>query len=240
MKNFLLITGASSGIGRQCAVELSKQYNLVLCGRNRTELEKTKQQCSDNTLHYILELDLLDCSCLEQKINNYLIEHEICIEKFLHCAGCLALLPAKNLILDECYHVFNVNLFSAMMIIKALLRKHNKQQLDTIVFISAYTSIRGVKGNSIYSASKAAIDSYMRCLAKELAPKVRVNSILPGAIDTHFRDCMTEEQKLVFRNLSPLGDGTVEDIAYMAEFLFSEKAKWITGQQFSVDGGISI
>jgi NAD(P)-dependent dehydrogenase (short-subunit alcohol dehydrogenase family) len=100
----------------------------------------------------------------------------------------------------------------------------------------------GAKGMSAYGASKGAIDTLMRCLAVELAPKVRLNSILPGAIPTEMTQAIFDNEKVRTRmaEMYPMGIGEALDICYMAEFLLSEKAKWITGQQFTVDGGRSI
>jgi NAD(P)-dependent dehydrogenase (short-subunit alcohol dehydrogenase family) len=100
----------------------------------------------------------------------------------------------------------------------------------------------GAKGMSAYGASKGAIDTLMRCLAVELAPKVRLNSILPGAIPTEMTQAIFDNEQVRKRMAEtyPLGIGEALDICYMAEFLLSEKAKWITGQQFTVDGGRSI
>lgn len=243
MEKYLLITGASSGIGRQCAIQLSKNYNLVLCARNIENLETTKNLCSNPDSHIIFPLDLSDISSITNSISEFLAEKNIVIDKFLHCAGTITLLPAKSFDYNIAKNIFDTNLFSAMEIIKNLIRKKpNQKALENVVFISALYSKKGVIGNSIYASSKSAIDSYMRCMAKELAPNVRLNSILPGGIDTPMvRATFTTQND--FENIKkdyPLGLGQPEDIASMAEFLFSEKAKWITGQQISVDGGASI
>jgi NAD(P)-dependent dehydrogenase (short-subunit alcohol dehydrogenase family) len=110
------------------------------------------------------------------------------------------------------------------------------------VFLSSNLSNLGAKGMSAYGASKGAIDTLMRCLAVELAPKTRLNSILPGAIPTEMTQAIFDNEQVRTRMVEtyPLGIGEALDICYMAEFLLSEKAKWITGQQFTIDGGRSI
>lgn len=240
MNEYVLITGASSGIGRQCAIRLSEKYRLILCSRREDELQNTKKLCQNPENHLIFPCDLSDTSNIEKRLADFLLLHHCCIEKFLHCAGTLTLLPAKAFSLDICQTIFNVNLFSAMSLVKTLLRKQNQKALNNIVFISALYSKKAVIGNSIYAASKGALDSYMRCLAKELAPHIRVNSVLPGGIKTAITENMTEEQLNNIEKDYPLGFGQTNDIANMVEFLFSDKAKWITGQQISVDGGASI
>lgn len=239
MKEYLLATGASSGIGRQCAIQLSSEYNLILCARREDKLLETKSMCKNSDNHLIFQCDLSDISRIEDKLNNFLIENNVIISKFLHCAGCLTLLPAKSYDHDVCLKTFNTNVFSAMSIIKVLLRKNNKKALENVVLISALYSKKGVIGNSVYASSKGALDSYMRCMAKELAPNVRINSILPGGVETEITKTTPQEQKEIILKDYPLGFGQTQDIANMAEFLFSSKAKWITGQQISVDGGAS-
>lgn len=240
MKEFVLITGASSGIGRQCAVQLSKDYNLVLCARRSDKLEETKRLCENVENHIIFSCDISDIVNLENKLTDFIKTKEIVIDKFLHCAGVLELLPVKSFDFDVCKKIFNTNVFSAMVMTKVLIKKSNQKALKNIVFISAMYSKKAVIGNSYYASSKGALDSYMRCVAKELAPNVRVNSILPGGINTDIVNTMTEEQKNALEKDYPLGFGEKQDIANMVEFLFSEKSKWITGQQISVDGGASI
>jgi NAD(P)-dependent dehydrogenase (short-subunit alcohol dehydrogenase family) len=117
-----------------------------------------------------------------------------------------------------------------------LLKAINGNALHDIVFISSVSALRGVRGFSYYSASKAALDAFMRSLAMEYAPRVKVNSVLPGAIKTE----MAEPSMLAESALThPLGLGHPSDIADAVEFLLSAKARWITGQQLVVDGGWS-
>lgn len=240
MTECVLITGASSGIGRQCAIELSHDYRLVLCARNEQELEKTRLLCSSSEQHFLLPLDLSCVERIEEKMNAFLQQHSLSIHKFLHCAGIVNLLPAKGFDYSVCGQIFNVNLFSAMAIVKMLLKKNNKKALNNIVFISALYSKKGVIGNSFYASSKGALDSYMRSIAKELAPAVRVNSVLPGGINTNMLANLDTDNLAELEKHYPLGFGEAQDIAAMVSFLFSEKSKWITGQQISVDGGASI
>jgi NAD(P)-dependent dehydrogenase (short-subunit alcohol dehydrogenase family) len=153
------------------------------------------------------------------------------------------MLPAKMTSVDLIIKTFSTNLFSAAMIVKILLKRNvNSDALKNIIFISSNISNFGAKAFSLYSASKSGIDGLMRSLAVELAPKIRVNSILPGAIHTQmtadiFRD---KEKSDIMLSSYPLGEGYPEDISNMVDFLISEKSKWISGQQFTVDGGRSI
>jgi NAD(P)-dependent dehydrogenase (short-subunit alcohol dehydrogenase family) len=130
-----------------------------------------------------------------------------------------------------------------MEIVRILCKRRiNRSALRHVVFISSIYSLRGVRGYTPYTTSKGALDSYMQSLAHELAPDVRVNSVLPGAIPTPiaaraFDDpnwVATEEPRY------PLGFGNVEDIAQTVAFLLSDGARWITGQKIVVDGGRTV
>ena len=135
------------------------------------------------------------------------------------------------------------NVISAALIAKVLVQKKiNASALESIVFVSSNISNYGAKAFSVYAASKGALDSLMRCLAVELAPRVRVNSVLPGAIQTGMTKNMFENTEVIDRMVKtyPLGFGKVEDIPPMIEFLLSEGSRWITGQQITIDGGRTI
>ena len=128
-----------------------------------------------------------------------------------------------------------MNLFSAIEIIRSLTGRFNKKSLNNILLISSISAFMGIKGFSYYSASKNSLIAIGKSLAKELAPKIRVNSILPGAIKS-------ESTKNIY-NISdilsnyPLGEGKAFDIANLCSYLISNKASWITGQEFIIDGG---
>jgi len=94
----------------------------------------------------------------------------------------------------------------------------------------------------LYCASKGALDSFMRALAVELAPDIRVNSILPGGVRSRMTESMFADPEMAARLTKdyPLGAGEIEDIVNAAEFIISEKARWITGQQLIIDGGRTI
>ena len=137
-------------------------------------------------------------------------------------------------------HLFNVNLFSAMEIVRLLTQKKvNKNALKSVTFISAIGSRIGGKGYSIYAASKGAINSLSLSLAVELAPAVRVNAVLPGTIETEMNKSHFAEAEFVqaMQAIHPLGLGRPEDVVSAVEFLASDRARWITGQEIVVDGG---
>lgn len=243
MKETLFLTGATAGIGEEIAIEVSKQYNIILSGRNIEKLEALKTKCSTDNTVYTFPLDLADLDSLEKNIALFIAENQITIQKFVHCAGFMKMVPLKLVSQDLMLETFKTNVFSANTIIKLLTnKKANNSALNSVVLISSNISNRGAKAMSTYGASKAALDGLMRSLAVELAPKVRVNSVLPGAVITEMTKSIFENEEVSQRMSAqyPLGIGLPNDIAKAVSFLVSEHARWITGQQLTVDGGRSI
>ncbi|OQA45032.1 MAG: putative 2,4-dienoyl-CoA reductase [Bacteroidetes bacterium ADurb.Bin302] len=242
-KKFILVTGASSGIGRRISIGLSSTYNIILNGRNLERLIETKEKCSIYTEQLIFPSDLSNINGLEEELSSFIKEHNIEIQKFVHCAGFMKMVPLKMVNIETINTTFATNIFSAALIIKVLTnRKLNNAALTTVVLISSNISNFGAKAFSIYGASKAGLDGLMRSLAVELAPKVRINSVLPGAVKTEMTESIYEDEETVKRMEAtyPLGLGETSDIFEIVDFLLSEKARWITGQQITVDGGRTI
>lgn len=243
MKSYILVTGASSGVGKELAIQLSGKWSLILNGRDEKRLIETKEQCDNVEDILIWRYDLSDIDNLERELKSWIKEHDVAIEGFIHCAGVMQMLPCKAYSLDAFMNTYKVNVFAAAMITKVLSSKRiNERNLKSVVFISSNVSNRGVKAFGIYGSSKAALDGLMRNLAIELAPNVRVNSILPGGMITEMTRDMFEDEQLLkqFQKNYPLGIGTPKNIEPMVEFLLSDEAGWITGQQFVIDGGRSI
>jgi NAD(P)-dependent dehydrogenase (short-subunit alcohol dehydrogenase family) len=241
--SYILITGSSSGIGREMAIYLSKANNIILHGRDKERLEKVKSQCDPKFEHKIWSQDLNEINEIESSLSGYIIKENIEIIGYVHCAGYMKMAPLKMSTSQILTTTINTNLISASLIMKVLNNnKFNPSALKSVVFLSSNLSNMGAKGMSAYGASKGALDTLMRCLAVELAPKIRLNSILPGAIPTEMTQLIFENEQVRLRmnDTYPLGIGEALDICYMAEFLLSSKSKWITGQQFTVDGGRSI
>ena len=238
--SYVLITGASSGIGQAIAVRLSNESRLVLHGRDPQRLEDTRSRCAHPDRHLIWTYDLRETGGLAQNLCDFIKEKAIGIEGFIHSAGILKILPIRSVDCETLSEIMNVNFVSASAIISHLVkRKVNGQRLRSVLLISSIASKFGAPGFSMYSASKGALDGLMRALAIELAPAVRVNSLLPGGIRTSMTAEMLADPEVQakFDRDYPLGLGEVDDIVNAAVFLVSEQAKWITGQQIIVDGG---
>lgn len=239
--DYTLITGASSGVGRELAIHLSKTRNLILTGRNEERLQETKERCSEEPI--VWPYDLGDIGNLEAALSGLIKEKELSVSSFVHCAGLMKMAPIRAISPEILNGVYAVNVFAPALITKTLAaRKVNGRNLRTVVFISSNISNRGAAAFSAYGSSKAALDGLMRNLAVELAPNVRVNSVLPGGMITEMtKEIFADEaKKAEFEKNYPLGIGTPEDIAPAVEFLLSDRSGWMTGQQITIDGGRTI
>lgn len=239
-RTYLLITGASSGIGQEMAIQLSKDHALILNGRNEERLQATVGKCHRPQDHLLWPFDLGRIGEVADQFTRLLIDGGRAVSGFVHCAGLLKILPMKNQTLPLIQETMNVNVLSAMEITNVLIKKKvNNHQLRSIIFISSIASQFGARGFSAYCASKGALDALMKALAVELAPRVRVNSILPGGIRTQMTAEIFNDPEMVakFNRDYPLGIGDPSDVINMVEFLLSEKSRWITGQKLVVDGG---
>lgn len=239
---YLLITGASSGIGRDMAISLSQRYRLILNGRDAERLEATRSACQRPEQHLCWPCDLSAVDTLADALTALMTAHNLEISKFVHCAALLNVLPLRSVSLGHAQAVMNTNMFAAMEITRLLMRKNvNHRALNAIVFISSIASQFGAKGFTAYCASKAALDGLMKALAVELGPEVRVNSVLPGGVRTPMTEAMYADPVTAERLTRdyPLGVGLPSDISDAVEFLLSDQARWITGHQLAVDGGRS-
>lgn len=240
---YTLITGASSGIGRQTAWKLAASRSLILNGRDLPRLEETRQGCPDPERHLIWPFDLKVVDQLEKSLVELLDRGPVPVEAFVHCAGAVHVAPLRQWELPSMCELMNVNFLSAVEISRLLVtRKVNQKHLRRMVFVSSTASRFGARGFQMYCATKAALDGFMRAVATELAPDVRVNSVLPGAVETPMTQGLLGDPAVRERLAAsyPLGIGQPGDIAGVIEFLLSENANWLTGQEIVVDGGRSI
>ena len=238
-----LVTGASSGLGRQIAVHLSQSRRLVLNGRDLSRLEETRALCRRPDEHMPWPFDLGEGDAIEESLVALITEKQLAVDGFVHCAGTLKIEALRLLERGSAHQIMNVNFMAALEILRLLVRrKINAKHLRGVVFISSTASQFGARGFSAYCASKGALDAFMRAAAVELAPDVRVNSVLPGAARTAMTDSMLNDADLRRRMDAdyPLGLGKPDDIASAVDFLLSDKARWITGQQLVVDGGRTV
>ena len=241
MDTYTIITGATSGIGLDLSKRLAKERNVILVGRNQEKLDFAISQVGDkhHVLGFACDLDS-DRKAIATQLSEFILTNSIQIDSFVHCAGTSKVMAIRQSDAESVDTIFNVNILSAIEFIKLLLKKENKGALRNILLISSLASVRGEKGNSIYAASKGALNSLAVTLAKELAPKVRVNSISPGTVETPMtQDFIATEAGDKHLKDYPLGVGHCEDITNLACFLLSDSSRWITGQNIIIDGGRS-
>ncbi len=232
----ILVTGASSGIGRAIAIECSKMgASLIITGRDETRLQKTHQDLEGNG-HHLIIADLTD----EGQINA-LVEQLPPLNGVVHSAGISMLMPAKFIDKEDFTDIFNINVVSVILLNKYLI-SHKKLQVGVaFVFISSTIPHAVSIGNTLYGASKGALTIAAKCLGKELLPiKARVNIISPAMVETPLIEILTEEDRKIDALKYPLGYGKPEDVAYCAVYLLSDAAKWITCSEFILDGGLLI
>ena len=238
---YTLVTGASSGIGRAIAIELSKTDNLILHGRNRQKLEETVRLCTGGN-HVIWTYDLANVDSLQQDFEQFVITSNLHISKFVHCAGMVFLTAIKTIDLASYRRIMDTNATSAILLTSSLMkRKVAGATMKSIVFISSIASMQATRGKSLYGASKGILNSFARASAVELAPKVRINTVCPAAVHTEMADDVFNDPVAVaaMNHRHPLGTGLPSDVAGVVAFLLSDAARWITGSQVMVDGGAS-
>lgn len=240
----IIITGASSGIGRQCAITFSQfGANIILVARNKNRLEQTYGKLS-NGKHVIIPQDITEYDKLEEIVIKS-VEEVGKISGFVHSAGVEMTLPLRSMKPYYYEDMFAVNVISGFELARVISKKkYLDENGASFIFISSIMGIIGNKALVGYSASKGALISATKSMAIELALiNIRVNSISPGHIKTEMTDRLfekiSEESKRKTIDMYPLGLGEPEDIANACVFLLSDAARWITGTNLIVDGGCS-
>lgn len=232
----VLVTGASSGIGRSIAIACSKMGgNIILNGRNSLRLQETFAELASGE-HRSLIADLSHIDELEGMVSK-LPE----LDGIVYCAGIGQRIPCKQLREKDVDLVMDTNFKAPVMLQAELLRQKKINKSASIVFIASIAAESPSVGNAIYSASKGALISYARCLALELAPRfIRVNCIQPAMVwtDLIFEGSITKEELLEDEKRYPLKRyGKPEDIANLAIYLLSDASSWMTGSSIKITGG---
>lgn len=238
----ILITGASSGIGRATAVGCARQGAKVLAlGRDNVRLQETLALCGSEELHMALSLDLGDGEAIGNVLE-FLKDHGP-IHGFVHAAGISPTVPFKVMKPKQWEEAFQLNVFSAVQLMQ-LLTKVGIKSPDgmSMVLISSVMSEVGEKGKSLYSMTKSALIGLVKSLALEYADKqIRFNAISPSVVNSPlsekslYRSDEAAMQQVLAQH--PLGLGDVSDIAHAAIYLLSDASKWVTGTNLVVDGG---
>ena len=239
----ILVTGASSGIGRQTSVVLAELgARILLVARRREELERTATLL-DPGEHRVEPFDLADLDAIPLWLKG-LAERAGPIDDLVHSAGVHFTLPLRATPSRQYADLMRVNVDAAFFLAKGFRQKSVRRPGSTsgIVFLSSVMGLIGQAGISAYSASKGALVSMAKSLALELAREgIRVNCVAPGVVRTEMAEnaeqVLTPEQYQAIAALHPLGIGTPRDAAQAIAFLLAETGRWITGTTLVVDGG---
>ncbi|TWI19970.1 SDR family NAD(P)-dependent oxidoreductase [Sphingobacterium siyangense] len=241
IKKNILITGATSGIGKALACLLVKDLNTCVYGIGRDE-EKIQDLLGYENFIF-LKFDLFKVEEIEELFKSSL--GDIKFSGFVHCAGLEETLPIGLYTVDRVQQVFTVNVFSAIEIVRNLSKKKYSLDQASFILLSSVMGELGQPGKIGYCASKSALLGFARSLALELAKrKIRVNCVSPGIVDTPLTQKLfqqiEEENKSRIVGMHPIGIGEPNDVVYLIEYLLGDKSKWLTGQNIKIDGGYSI
>ncbi|MEI6491220.1 MAG: SDR family NAD(P)-dependent oxidoreductase [Verrucomicrobiota bacterium] len=237
----ILITGASSGIGRACAIECSKLgANVILVARRRPELEITATLL-EGTCHHIEPCDLAEGESLVRWMND-LATRIGPLDGLVHSAGITKTIPVRATSYDDLQRILAINVEAAFMLCKGFRQKSVRSHDGSIVLIGSVVSIVGQRGIAAYSASKGALVTMAKSIALEFASEsIRVNVVAPGLVHTPMGDqaevILPSESMQRLETNHPLGLGSPEDVAWSVAYLLSPAARWITGSTLVVDGG---
>lgn len=232
----ILVTGASSGIGRGIALACAKMgASVIITGRNIERLNETLSQMPVG-VHKAVSADLTNAEDIEA-----LVAELPKLDGFVQCAGVGSRVACKDIDPSVIDHTMNPNFEAPVLLQAALLKKKKINKAASIVYIASIAAWSPSMGNGIYSASKGAIISYALCLAQELAPRlIRVNCICPAMVwtDLVLKDGVTREDLQEDEKRYPLKRyGNPDDIANLCIYLLSDASAWMTGSNIKITGG---
>lgn len=236
----ILITGASSGIGKATAIECSKMgANVIITARNEAKLIQVMTELEGEGHQMFL------CDLSKETDIDKMVSELPDVQGVINNAGYTKILPVQFINTDELNSIFQVNTVAPILLLQKLLKKKKIKKGASIVFTSSLAGLGCCTvGNSMYSATKGAISAFIRCVALELAPKkIRVNAVCPAMVDTGILNSgtITKEQLSTELNNYPLGRfGNPSDIALAMVYLLSDASSWITGDNLVLDGGLTL
>lgn len=235
----ILVTGASSGIGRATAIECSKMgAKVVVTARNEDRLKETLEALEGEG-HQMICFDLTETDKLDEFVAQLPV-----LQGFVSNAGTNKMSPVTFIKEDDLKEVYQVNTFSPILLLRLLLKKKKLEKASSVVFTSSLSGVGTVgTGNGVYAGSKGALSMFVRVAALELASKkIRVNAVCPGMIQTQMiQEGAVSEQLEDGLADYPLGRyGEPKDVALAIIYLLSEASSWVTGTNMVIDGGVTI
>lgn len=238
----ILITGASSGIGKAAAILSAEMGATVIAsGRSEERLIATINQLKSREKHHFIKADLTSENELKE-----LVKQCPKIDGIVHCAGIVKPIPVKFIQQKHIDEMFAINYNSVVLINSQLLQQKKINDAASIVLISTISTHHSYFGGALYVSSKAALEAYSRSLGLELVnKKIRVNTLSPAMVKTEIyentlKSTLNPEHAKKYENTYPLGIGEAKDIANSIVFLLSDASKWITGTVIKMDGGLTL
>lgn len=237
----ILVTGASSGIGKSVAIQAASQgAQQTIVARNSERLQATLAELQNSEVtHTAISCDLSSLKDLDDLVDT--IEP---LDGIVLNAGAVKLAPVAFIKDENINDLFEINIQSSIRLVQRLIRKKKLKKGASLVFISSIATQKATIGNSVYNATKGAVNAFVKSLALELASKqIRANAILPGFIPTGIlsgSDTSSAELEAHLKNY-PLGRyGKPQDVAYLSIYLLSDQSSWMTGSLIHLDGGFSL
>jgi len=232
----ILVTGASSGLGKQIALSLDVMgAQVIISGRNTERLQETFSLLKGSN-KVCLQADLSDEKQIEE------MAAKVCsLDGVVHSAGITSHMPARFIGSKQINEVFIINFLAPVLLTRQLISKRKINKGASLVFLSSIATKHPYFGGGIYISSKTAIEGYAKTLALELASeRIRVNVISPAVIQTPMldktADTISDEAVEKLRAVHPLGFGMPDDVANTVAFLISDASKWMTGENIRLGG----
>lgn len=238
----VLVTGASSGIGRGIAIECSRMgAKVVITGRNEARLQETLALMQNIDEHQVLMADL----AVDEDVQNLVDGIEDGLDGIVLCAGFTIVKPFKFVSPQDIEAIMDVNYKAPVILTQKLLKKKKINKSASIVFISSVSGVFvSAPAAALYSGSKGAVNGVAKAMALDLSPRgIRVNCVNPGMVDTNIfsKGDITQEQLEEDVKHYPLGRyGKPEDIGYAVVYLLSDASAWVTGTNLKIDGGLTL
>jgi NAD(P)-dependent dehydrogenase (short-subunit alcohol dehydrogenase family) len=238
----VLVTGASSGIGRGIAIECSRMgAKVVISGRNEARLQETLAMMQNPDEHQMLLADL----AVDEEVQILVDRIEEGLDGIVLCAGFTIVKPFKFVSPQDIEAIMDVNYKAPVILSQKLLKKKKINKSASIVFISSVSGVFvSAPAAALYSGSKGAVNGVAKAMALDLSPRgIRVNCVNPGMVDTNIfsKGDITQEQLEEDVKHYPLGRyGKPEDIAYAVVYLLSDASAWVTGTNLKIDGGLTL
>ncbi len=237
LNKMILVTGASSGIGKQIAISISEMGGNVVCvGRNKERLDETLGNLKEG--NHIAEV----CDLTNPEVVISLVNRLPMLDGIVNCAGLVKPFPIKFLSKQKIDETFSINYEAQVLFIAEITKQRKLNKGASLVFLSSISAQHPHKGGAMYAGSKAALEAFSKTLALEFYPQgIRSNCLSPAMVRTpmydHAEKGASKETLDEHVNKYPLGVGTTEDVANAAVFLLSDASKWITGINLTLDGG---